>query len=1084
MSTEYRKGGSWLGRAMIVFGAIGLMLVVAASPAVAAPALDLELKRDEPVVEHSDERFNYRLVVSNTGPDPTDGSPVVVELELPIGTRVHKIYAPTGAVGTSDGNQSPVGWTCASQAPTGAVPAKASCSRSDALAGSAAYPVIAVAVAPDADAPDSASAAAQVSGGGSAAAAAVDAFIFAPSLTFGISAFSTKVSKQDGSDESRAGRHPFSAGAVISFNRKRVLELESPALFFSQEPFEYIKDIKTDIPSGFIGNPQAVPDLCPSTAELLASSCPVQSRVGEVAFQAVGFGDEATGNTFVRKELYAIEPEAGTPAQFAFAEPFVGGVYVLTPRLRPDGDYALSLDSLGITAGLKFLDFRVLLCSYGSVSAGGGVDCLGPEAPGANARPLLRNPTDCSGAAPVTTLHVDSWQDPGNYKSADAIAPLVTECDQVPFMPTVDFQPTSKQAESPTGLDVSIEIPTDGLEEADGISQSDLKKAVVTLPQGMSVNSGAADGLGACTQDQLGMVNGVPNDDPVECPDSSKIGTAEIVTPLLEEPLKGSVYLAKQGDNPFGTLLGLYLVVESKERGILVKIPGKVQVEPNGQIVSTFDQNPQVPFESLKLKFNGGNRASLITPPTCGKYGIDSALSGWANPDEAVSSSSPFEISSGAGGKGCPNPPQLQPKLTAGVMNPVAGSTSPFVMSLSRDEGTERFSGLDVTLPPGLTAYLKGTAQCSDSVLASIPIAEGTGADQMANPSCPSASQIGTVSVGVGGGSNPFYVNTAKAYLAGPYKGAPLSIAVVAPAVAGPFDLGNVVIRNSAYVNPKTAQITVKSDPIPTVLHGIPLNVRDVRISIDRPNFMLAPTNCEAMSVSAQVQGEKGGSANTSNRFQVGECDKLGFKPNVKLELRGKNRRAAYQQMTATVTAQPGEANIARAAVTLPRSLFLAQNHIRTVCTRVQFAAKACPAGSVYGYAEAITPLLDEPLVGPVYLRSSDNTLPDLVAALRGPDSIPIEVELAGRTDSKNGGIRNTFDLVPDAPVSKFTLRLLGGQKSLIVNSRHLCKGKKKQRATVRMLGQNGMRRDFRPVVINDCKKKKPGKGKGGKKSR
>jgi hypothetical protein len=317
-----------------------------------------------------------------------------------------------------------------------------------------------------------------------------------------------------------------------------------------------------------------------------------------------------------------------------------------------------------------------------------------------------------------------------------------------------------------------------------------------------------------------------------------------------------------------------------------------------------------------------------------------------------------------------------------------------------------------------------------------------------------------------------------KAYLTGPYKGAPLSIAVLTPAVAGPFDLGTVVVRNRVYVNPKTAQITVVSDPIPTILQGIPLDVRDIRVGIDRPNFTLNPTNCEPMAITAQVTGVSGAVANLSNRFQVGDCAALGFKPRLQLQLHGGTRRAAYQRLTATVSARSGDANIARAAVTLPHSEFLAQEHIRTVCTRVQFAAHSCPKGSIYGKARAVTPLLDQPLEGPVYLRSSDNPLPDLVVALKGPDSQPIEIELAGRTDSVHGGIRNTFDVVPDAPVSKFTLQLFGGKKSLIVNSRDLCKGPK-QRATANFTGHNGKVRYFRPVVENDCGKKKSGKHRG-----
>jgi hypothetical protein len=325
-------------------------------------------------------------------------------------------------------------------------------------------------------------------------------------------------------------------------------------------------------------------------------------------------------------------------------------------------------------------------------------------------------------------------------------------------------------------------------------------------------------------------------------------------------------------------------------------------------------------------------------------------------------------------------------------------------------------------------------------------------------------------------------VKTGKVYLSGPYKGAPLSFTFVVPAVAGPFDLGVQLVRTALEINPKTAAVTAASDPIPQILDGVPLQIRDIRVDIDRPNFTLNPTSCAVMSVDGALSGASGGKSNPTSHFQVGGCDNLGFKPQLKLALHGGTKRAAYQRLEATVTARPGDANIARAAVTLPHSAFLAQEHIRTVCTRVQFAADACPPGSVYGHATAITPLFGEPLSGPVYLRSSSNPLPDLVVALRGPDSMPVEVELAGRTDSVNGGIRNTFDIVPDAPVSKFTLRLFGGKKSLIVNSRDLCKAT--QRATVQMGAQNGLEHNFRPVVTNDCGKKKGGKGKKAAKQR
>jgi hypothetical protein len=522
------------------------------------------------------------------------------------------------------------------------------------------------------------------------------------------------------------------------------------------------------------------------------------------------------------------------------------------------------------------------------------------------------------------------------------------------------------------------------------------------------------------------------------------------------------------------------MVFSSAKDGITIKVAGKLVPDPvTGQLTSIFTENPEAPFSRLSLRFNSGPRAPLINPPQCGIYEIRSEFSPWSavnpanpTPAEIVSQSSEFQVTEGPGGGPCPGG-GLEPKLKAGLVDPTAAAKSPFALGLSRADGSGRFTGLELTMPKGLTAYLKGIPYCADSVLAGISSAEETGRPELANPACPAASQVGTVAAGAGSGPFPFYA-PGKAYLAGPYKGAPISIAVVTPAVAGPFDLGNVVIRNALYVDPETAQVTAKSDPIPTILHGILLDVRDVRVNLDRPSFTAAPTSCEPMSIDGLISGEAGTAARVSFPFQVGGCEALGFKPKLALRLFGGTKRGAYPRLKATLTARPGDANIARASVALPHSAFLAQNHIRTICTRVQFAADQCPKGSVYGDAEATTPLLDGKVSGPVYLRSSSNPLPDLVAALRGPDNQPVEVVLAGRVDSVNGGIRNSFDVVPDAPVSKFVLNMRGGKKGLLVNSRNICRSVNK--ATAKFTAHNGKRVTLRPKLISSCKK--AGKGK------
>jgi hypothetical protein len=755
-------------------------------------------------------------------------------------------------------------------------------------------------------------------------------------------------------------------------------------------------------------------------------------------------------------------------------------------------------------------------------------------------RPFFSTQTACDGANPITKLHTDSYNAPGAYADPDkpyynkdpdlsdpnwltyeSTSPPVTGCEQITFNPDITLDPTGQggaavqATDSPSGLDVELSVPQNNelpfnpppngapQPEVDqyiadataywksnaGFATSHLKDTVVTLPEGMTLNPAAADGQGACSMKEIGVTDTnspVPpairfNNNPVGCPDSSKVGEVEIETPLLAEAdwPTGSVYLAAQGDNPFHSDFAIYIVVANAERDLLVKLAGKVTPDPvTGRLTTSFVQNPQLPFDKFKLSFKAGPRAPLATPTTCGSHASVTNLTPYSNPTGPVAVNDPLEITSSPAG-GCPTTSAqrpLSPGFSAGSTEVVAGAHSPFTVRVTRPDGNQELDRIEVTTPEGLAAKLAGVPYCPEAAIARAisRTASGDGAKEKVDPSCPASSQVGTTTIGAGAGRTPLYVG-GKVYLAGPYKGAPVSMAFIVPAVAGPFDLGVQVVRTGLQINPKTAQVTAVSDTIPKLLRGIPLRIRDVRVDIDRPGFTINPTDCAEQKVTGVVFGASGAATPVSNRFQVAECARLGFKPSLNLRLFGGTKRGDYQRLKAVVTARPGDANIARAAVTLPHSEFLAQEHINTVCTRVQFAADACPAGAIYGKATAISPLLDAPLTGPVYLRSSDNLLPDLVAALRGPDNQPIEIELSGRTDSKNEGIRNTFDVLPDAPVTKFTLEMMGGRKSLIVNSTSICRGVHK--ADVRMDGQNGRKHNFTPKVINPaCGKAKKGK--------
>jgi hypothetical protein len=1076
------------------------LLGLTAAPAFGDTSWGISLSNEPTSLPRSDERMVYKVTLTNTGTTPTVG-PYTAELELPGGsdTSVFGFYASESS--------------CSALKASGSAHASGTCTRTATLGpdGSTSFEVVAR-LGPDSEEPTG-TAVATVSGGGATLPASDDAtYTFTPGLPFGIaewspgdSTFEAGVFDEAGDSYNNAGGHPLRAFTTFGANLKTTTTVlgNHTAEYF---PVENVKDTVVDAPRGFVGNALTTPELCPTVEEVILGLCPEKSIVGGVDVYAFisqiekWYLNQDLPLITSDRPLYSIEPEFGAPAQFAFGIPVFGGIpYTFVPELRADEGYAIRFRTAPIITAPPLHGTNVDICSFGvnvlpSVLDGASGEntgirfgsCKSPTDPDAYPHPLITNPTRCSGPPPTTGLKVDSWDHPADVKSYEFSAPEITGCGTVDFEPEAELQPTNHEAESPTGLDVEIKMPTDGLLSNTGVAQANLDNATVSFPQGMAINGAAADGLQACGPEQVKLHSNLL----AECPQSSKVGRIEIDTPIIRETLHGDIYIARQNDNPFRSTLGVYLVFASARDGVTIKVAGKLTPDPaTGQLVATFVENVEAPFSRIAMHFNSGPRAPLVNPPRCGTYAIHSEFSPWSavdpakpTPEEVVSQDSSYEVTSGPNGSSCPVD-ALSPKLSAGLEIPKAGVKSPFFFTLSRDDGTQRFSKIEVRTPKGLTAYLKGIPYCPDSVLNGIPTAEETGRAELIDPACPAASQVGTVRAGAGSGPFPFYA-PGKAYLAGPYKGAPVSLAIVTPAVAGPLDLGNVVVRNPIYIDPVTSQVTTTSDPIPSILHGIVLAVRAIRVALDHPNFTAAPTSCTPTSVDADVSGLDGGRATASSRFQVGSCADLGFKPKLALRLFGGTRRGAHPRLQATLTARPGDANIAGAVVALPRSEFLDQAHIRTICTRVQFADKACPPGSVYGHAEATTPLLDSRLTGPVYLRSSSNTLPDLVVALRGPDSQPIEVVLASRVDSVAGGIRSSFEALPDQPVSSFTLSMLGGKKGLLVNSRDICKST--ARVTVSLTAQNGRTEELRPKLRRSCKKTHDGKKKrkAGKRAR
>jgi hypothetical protein len=550
------------------------------------------------------------------------------------------------------------------------------------------------------------------------------------------------------------------------------------------------------------------------------------------------------------------------------------------------------------------------------------------------------------------------------------------------------------------------------------------------------------------------------------------------------------------------------MVFKEPKLGVLVKQPLKVESDPlTGRITTVAEELPELPISHFRLHFRAGSRSPLATPAACGMFSATATLypSSGGPPQE---SSSTFEIITGPDAGPCPSggAPPFHPGLTAGTINNAAGRYSPFDVHLTRADSEQEITHFSIKLPPGVTGKLAGIPFCPEADIAAARSRERQphgGQEELEHPSCPAASEVGHTLVGSGVGPSLTYV-PGKVYLAGPYQGSNLSLVAITAAKAGPFDLGTVVIREGLKVNPETAEVSVDagtSDPIPHIIDGIPVHLRDIRVYVDRPEFVKNPTNCEPTSTASTVLGSGANFASeaddrpvtVTSRFQAADCANLGFRPALQISLKGPTKRAGLPALTAVVTPKAGDANIGRAVVTLPPSEFLEQGHIGNSCTRVQFNASGgngeqCPANSVLGHAVAITPLLSEPLEGPVFLRSNggERKLPDLVAALHSKD---INIDLVGFIDSlhKKGSdisqIRTTFAKVPDQPVTRFTLQMAGGKKGLLVNSTNLCKGTHK--AISEFTGQNGKRSDSEPAVKAQCGKKKGKKSKkAGKKGK
>lgn len=857
----------------------------------------------------------------------------------------------------------------------------------------------------------------------------------------------------------QAGAHP---DATVSFT----LNHNGTGIEAAPEAGE-AKDVRVDLPPGLMGDPEAVP-ACGREAfqrsaftsgepTPLSDGCPPASQVG-VAMLALHYS--ARPRT---APVYRIVTAPGYPASFGI--PVAGFGIILNASVLSEGDYGLAVDVTDVAASPSLWSSTVTFWgvptdrAHDSDRWNGETQSWGATLSSAERKPLLSNPTWCESGPLTTSVALDSWQKPGHFLPEDPFdvnylseSPQPLGCEALSFggpgaEASLTLQPAKHAAETPTGYEAKLTLPYN--ENPEGFANPTLRDATVTLPEGVVINPAGANGLGACSEQQIGYVgSGFPmprpmhfSGAPAECPEDSKIGTVEVHTPLLNHPLKGEVYVAEQGKgNPFGSLLAIYLAVYDRETGIVVKLAGEVTPDPTtGQLTATFTDNPQLPFTELDLSFFGGPQASLRTPATCGTYTTSALLTPWSAPQTpAVTSTNSFKIDGGPNGAGCvasetqqPNSPSFE----AGTVNPAAGAYSPFAMRLTRNDGSQRLKAVDVSLPPGLAGKIAGVTECPQSAIALAKSREGVlggGALENASPACPASSLLGTATVTAGAGQAPYPVS-GNVYFAGPYKGAPFSLLIVTPAVAGPYDLGTVVVRAALFIDPHTAQVSVKSDPIPSILHGIPLDIRSIGVKMTRNDFTFNPTNCEPMSVGGTVESLAGAKAAVSDRFQAAGCRALPFKPSFSVSTQAKVSRKDGASLKVMITQKPGEANLHKVDVQLPKILPSREETLKLACTAAQFESNpaACPAESKVGEAVVHTPILSSPLQGPAILVSHGGVaFPDLDLVLQGEG---ITIIATGHTQiSKKGITYSRFETIPDAPISSMELNLPEGKYSIL----------------------------------------------------
>jgi uncharacterized repeat protein (TIGR01451 family) len=865
---------------------------------------------------------------------------------------------------------------------------------------------------------------------------------------FGVEDFKFVPEEEGGAVDARAGSHPFQLTATLALNGGR--EIVRPNGRVGPEQPALPRDVRFALPPGLVGDATAILqcsalDFAQVTANGNSNLCPANTVVGVAS---VSIYEPFVGGLITYPvPLFNLAPGPGEPARFGFT--VLRSPVIIDTSVRGGRDYGVVAGASNITELAGFLSTQVTFwgvpgdprhdpsrgwaCLAGGYG-GEGHSCVAQEQ--ANPAAFLTLPTSC--ALPFKAgVEGDAWPTkadpqgltlpPAEYQLTDDLGRSVglTGCEQLPFSPSIEVSPETHAASTPTGLDVHVHLPQDSTGSPEGLAEAAIKDVTVALPEGMALNPAGASGLESCSEQQVGF-EGVGGDGTMLfsptigeqfCPDTSKVGTVKVKIPIIKNPLEGAVYVASQNANPFGSLVALYIVASDPVSGIVAKVPAEVALDPvTGRLTTTIHNTPQAPIEDIELHFFGGPRGPLATPAGCGTYTTTGSFSPWSE-TPAVGVSSSFAVTSGVGGGPCASPAPFAPSLVAGTMSPQAGAFSPFTTTFSRSDSDQGIQGVSVTTPPGLLGILKGVERC--------------GEPQANQGTCGQGSLIGHVTAAVGAGSEPFVVHGGQVFLTGPYKGAPFGLSIVVPAVAGPFNLGNVVVRAAINVDPHTAQISVVSDPLPTIVKGIPLQVRKVNVTIDRAGFMFNPTNCEPLTVTGALTGTQGATASVSSHFQAVNCATLPFKPSFKVSTQAATSKKQGASLDVKVGYPKGaQANIRGVAVSLPKQLPARLTTIQQACLAAVFNANPanCPAGSNIGTATATTPVLAAPVTGPAYLVSHGGAaFPDLVLVLQGEG---VTLNLVGSINIKHGVTSSAFTAVPDAPISSFELKLPEGPHS------------------------------------------------------